>query len=605
MLPSPSKPRSRCAMKVLAVAALATVSLASRAASADEVAATWNAENDGTWTYAPAWSTNPNYPDNTMGTTYDAVLGGTGGNQYQVTLDSDITINSLSVSSDDAILDQVDGTFQAGTINLSAGSYLMEAGTLSNSTLNLSGDGTFLAENYSGGTLTNVTLNNGTLTTSGGGVTTLNNVSVTGGDLVTGPESVVYQQGTLAISSTNVYLGGDAQFCFDGQSRTIDNYTFYGLQSGGNAICVGGPTTSGSITLTLGSHVTIFDGNSITNFTPGDGSGVVNNGLIDADNSVGSEIAITTDNFTNNTLAEATNGGYLQVGTSYNANGDPTSWMNYGTLSAGAGGSTLDLEGNWHNLGTIVAADSNEVIMLGGSFATADIGTLNANGATVYISGSVNNNNATINIPAFGGVTELYGGAISGGTLNVGSGNLPVISGTVDNLHVTNGGLEVQSSLEILDQLTIDNKTLVLDADSSLFFSSQVQSVDNLNIQTSGYAYLYAAIPYDYTDPVSLTLGKGVIVHDGAQVEGTGGSTVTNQGDFLADNSASSQNTTPGILIDVTNFNNSGLLEASNGGTINIGMTSYSGAVSTVNFTNSGVLLVQNGTIASTSTLSL
>jgi hypothetical protein len=568
----PTRPSAIRAAKFLGAASIAAVSLHTRPVFAVEVSSSWLSETDGTWTYAPAWSTNPNVPNNGGGSSYDAVLGGSGGNPYVVTLDSDITVNSLTISSDDALLEQMDGTFQGGTINISAGAYQMGSGTLSNSSVQLSGDGTFVTYG-----------------------SVLNNLHVSGGDLVTGPESIVVQQGSLSIANTNLDLGGDAEFCFDGPSRTIDNLTIKNLQSGENTICVGGPTSGGSINLTLGSHFTAYDGVTFSNYTPGDGSGLINGGTLNADASVGGGITVNTDIFTNNSLAEATNGGYLQISSA--------NWVNKGTLLAGAAdsqgnGSTVDLEGNWRNAGTIEATDSSAFINLGGNFTDADIGTLITNGATVSITGTLDNTNATFKPSTYGGVFELGGGTISNGTLDI-SGGLTIYDGTFDNVHVTGGTPEIQADgeLEVLDQLTVDSKNIVVDSGGKIFFGSANQTLDNISITPAGYAYLYVARPFDYTDTGTLTLGTNAIIHDGATITAPAGSTLINDGTLLADNTVQTAGSDIGIEVSIANFTNAGLVEASNGGVVTI--------ESNVKLTNTGILEVQNGTIVASGGLNL
>src|SRR5579872_146230 len=99
--------RGRNARRVLAVAAWAVLGVGAIGVQADTTA-TWLSETNGNWTNASLWSTSPNYPNNgtPAGQNYDAVINATGGSSYTLKLNSDVSLNNITINSADAIVDQ-------------------------------------------------------------------------------------------------------------------------------------------------------------------------------------------------------------------------------------------------------------------------------------------------------------------------------------------------------------------------------------------------------------------------------------------------------------------------------------------------------------------
>ncbi len=153
-------PPSRRARRILGIAVCAAVGGWAMVGRADTTA-TWVSETSGDWANAALWSTSPNYPDNgsPAGVNYQALLNATGGTSYTTTIDSDVTVDGITIDSADATVDQTSGTVQAGTIAVSNGNYQMDGGTLANTSLNISGGSIAI----SNGTLNNVVVSSGTL----------------------------------------------------------------------------------------------------------------------------------------------------------------------------------------------------------------------------------------------------------------------------------------------------------------------------------------------------------------------------------------------------------------------------------------------------------
>jgi MYXO-CTERM domain-containing protein len=291
----------------------------------------------------------------------------------------------------------------------------------------------------------------------------------------------------------------------------------------------------------------------------------------------GTEVDVS--NFVNNNIAQD-----ITIGADTFTNG--------GTLSCSSNGD-LQVGGNWSNTGTILAADDTCEIDLGGTFTTAGIGTLITNGASVDITGSLDNTNATLNPGSYGGQWSLEG-TLNGGTLDTSGGNVELDYGTLNGVHVTGGDLEIGdgAQVQIQNGITIDDHNLDIGSGAQVIFDGPGQTIDNLNIVPAGYAYLYPSGD-DSSGPQTLTLGSNVTVHDGvtfrSQQVGDG---LVNDGTLIADNAVGI-----GIDVDVDNFTNNGLAEASNSGTLTIEPTT--------SFTNAGILALQNGTIRATGGISL
>jgi hypothetical protein len=551
------------------------------AIAAADTTANWLTAVDGNWSTAARWSTSPNVPNNGNGGVNYLVNIAASGAPYLLTLDSDITVDDVTVNNVQAFLAQTGGIFQAGTINLDAGKYVLAGGTLLDTTVNLAG-GSFHG---------------------GGG--TLNNVHVSGGDLLIDATLTVISQvvGGLTVDNHTIDVTGYAEFTsidqtgntlnvsgvayFDGGSQTIDHVTISG---NAGTIYAGSPAAGqGSQALTLGAHA-VLEGILTTadapNISSTPASTLINNGTINAASSDSIEIGNT--NFTNNATAEATGAGVLSI--------DAAAWSNAsgGTISANA--STLNFNvnnpGNWTNAGTITATNAS-TINLGGSFATSDIGSLTASAdSNVVIVGALNNATATLTPGSFGGIWSLGGGTITGGTVNLAGGNFSVQSGTLDTVHFTNGDLAVKGgTLTVKNSLVVDtqninvsgaggavvfqgsvpgNLKVTLGDDTSLTFDGPSQSVSNLTItgnranpddapaiHISG-AYAGGGIILEPEN--TTTISGSLYIDDGAYP-----STLTNNGTINANHAGQM------LTIYTTTFKNFATLKATNGGYLVIG----------------------------------
>ncbi len=207
--------RSRLAL----AASVATVACGLRiqVATADTTAM-WTSQTSGNWTDPTHWSTNPNYPNNgtPVGTDYQALIDATGLSPFTVTLNSNVSLDGLSLNSSKATLSQTGGTLQVNTLGLNAGSYTINGGTLTNSdVVEANGDALIVQS----GTLNGVTVQGGNvnLASYGSSSTVQNGISIPNGSLDLPAPNLLNNAGSTAVT-------------FDGASQTINGFTIQDVQ---------------------------------------------------------------------------------------------------------------------------------------------------------------------------------------------------------------------------------------------------------------------------------------------------------------------------------------------------------------------------------------
>ncbi len=402
-----------------ALEALGFFSLSAPDALAANVTSTWSAATSGAWNVNANWTNVPasgGFPNNGNGgvATYDAVIS-PAGSPYTVTLNTDVTVEDLSLNSANATLSHTAGTLTAtGAINLTAGTFQLNGGTIANTTVNVGG-GTLNVADNAANLLTGVTVN-GDLTlnsnsahTKLAGGTTFNTAHLAEFQAALGFAPGQTLSGTILFEgSTNalraVEMNGTAGAFTVGPMGVIRTAAGFG----GNAQIGGAFFTGGAMALT-------------------------NNGLISSQTS-GRTVTVNPDTLTNGGtgILEAKSGGILTIaptgdldqcghdqreqpesvnlGGTFNATGGIGAWSNTagtvnvtGTVNAGSGANTLTLNnstGSWTlNGGTIS----------GGALAFADGKTLNvADNAANLLTGVTVNGDLTLNSNS--AHTKLAGG---------------------------------------------------------------------------------------------------------------------------------------------------------------------------------------------------
>ena len=370
-----SRLRRRTASALLASAA----ALCALPAVAADVTSTWSTATTGIWNANGNWTNVPalgGFPNNgNLGiATYDAIISAIGP-AYTVTLNTNITVEDLTLSSANATVNHTAGTFTAtGAMTISAGTYQLSGGTISNTVVNVSG-GTFLFTS-SAGILSNGAVFNGDLNLSAGSAA----VRLQTGATFTGMANLSGSNTALGIQDTQTLTG-----------KTIN------LDGSGAALGV-----EGTNTLTLGAGTLVRGRGTVgaAQFAGGT-STLLNTGTIRAD-LAGQTLSINPSSFTNQAggVVEAISGSTLSVPNGYTQTGGITR-VNVGTINSPA---ISILGGSLEGTGTINAA-----------VTSAGIINLNAGGT---ITGTLNLTGGSWS--GLGAVTGLT--TASSGTFTIGSG---------------------------------------------------------------------------------------------------------------------------------------------------------------------------------------
>jgi hypothetical protein len=487
--------RSLTLAALLASGALRHVSLEARAA---DTIATWNAPTSDTWTNASDWSTNPAYPNNAMpaGVNYQAVIAATG-SPYTVSLDSDVSVDGLILNSADATLSQTEGTFQASTLTLDAGSLAINGGTFANSSIVDT-----VGEQIS---VQNATFSNDHLSQNT--------------DLFVNSSGSLTIQNGLTADGSAILLSSGASVIFDGASRTLDDLGI--VMSLTSVVQVGGPTSGANCTLTIDSSANVSGAGTITGIV---GSTLVNNSTING-SSITVPLTISTPNFINNGTIKADNNTIVTINSS--------SWINQGTIEASQFG----------------------IVNLGGTFTPADIGNVqHSTNGIINITGTLDVSGTTMTFNNVTGPWTLNGGTIKGGIIDQSQGqNLLIDSGVFDGVTIEGNDFALatfrSSTLSIVDGINngTDGPSGILDLPSpnflnngseTLTFDGISQTIGNITIRdfqvnSNSNSIINIGGPTS-PGPVTVTIGPKATISSSGPFRITGisdpGSTLLNEG---------------------------------------------------------------------------
>ena len=302
-----------------ALEALGFFQPSSPAALAADVTSSWSTATSGNWNVNANWTNVPalgGFPNNGNGSvaTYDAVIG-PAGSSYNVTLNTNITVEDLLLNSATATLNQTAGTFTAtGAIALSAGTFQVNGGTISNTIVNVTG-GTLAFASDVNNLLSGVTVN---------GDLTLNTIvavtKIAGG--------TTFATAHLAANATSLGFAPGQTL-----SGTI---LFEGAAPGTRHVELNG--TAGSFTIGATGVIRTNtgltgDGNLGASFQYGGAMTLANNGLISSQVS-GRTITVSATSVTNAGTLEAVNGGILAVPLGYTQTAGITRVDSGGIISA-------------------------------------------------------------------------------------------------------------------------------------------------------------------------------------------------------------------------------------------------------------------------------
>ena len=265
------------------------------AAARAQVEAVWSSSVGGYWDDGANWSSNPDYPNNDGGVTYNATIDLVA-DPYFVVLDTDVTVDNFTLDSSSATVIQNAGTFSVlDEVNLLSGTYRIGGARILGGIWNVA-PGTFDVSNSEDNVLDGVTFNGDLeLTSYNDKLRIANGLNINGAVNLSGEKARLTFEGNQVLDNTSVN--------FASTSWTYRQYL---------SVAEGG-------SLTLGPNV-VVQGNR--GEIDGEGT-LVNQGRISA----GTQLTIA-----------------------------PQTFVNEGTIEALD--SKLTIGGNWSNLGTITAVDS-------------------------------------------------------------------------------------------------------------------------------------------------------------------------------------------------------------------------------------------------------
>jgi fibronectin-binding autotransporter adhesin len=561
--------------RILAFAALSAVPSAVTSARGDTIAE-WQSTLGGTWNSAANWSTNPNFPNNgtPTGTNYQANFDLTAASNYTVSTSgiTTLAVDAINITSPNAVVQQNGTSLTVGGINMTAGTYQFRSGTLSGaapgSTVSIAPTATF---QLSGGTLNQLTFTGSNV----GCVSASKTITVTNGLNFSGFQ-LNANQNTLT-------------FNFDGASQTLDQIVLNcapPTTTKSPILNVGGPTSAGPVTLTLGTGATVQGIATFQDNPSTAGDTLLNDGTVDA-NTSGQTFTINTSNFTNNATAEVSNGTLL-----INA----TNWTNAKAGTISDSGATLSLQGSWSNAGTI-ATTGAAVVNFGGTFNTSGQGAYTPSAATVTIlTASVNNTGSTFTLSGSANSWQMNGATITGGTLALANSSvLNLTTATFNGVTVTG-----TTSLTVGNSLTLENGTVLptgvtvnLTANfDQLDYVGAIQTADNITINANTGVTHYLGFGNPIANAAAIfTLGANALLEGNVQIlDKTASDSFVNKGTVTADSS------TTGYVqfYDKGNVTNNGTMNATNGALFVVNPSFNN----TASFTNNGTINDDHSTLS-------
>lgn len=470
------------------------------------VNSSWLDASDGNWIDTSHWSTNPVFPNNdtpTLGTTYEVLIDAMGAD-YTVTLEDDISVDRITINSNNATLQQDGGELNVGTIDIQQGAYHVRSQSEDARIIGatIGGDGVF-------------TLDRGRLVD-----TTIAADSVMGIALVEG--DLTLDNSVMSLRFIDFDYGGISGNQLDGNG-TLRFENPYGTgtirhsEAGGR--------------LTIAPDIRI---ESTTGFGEIIGQYVVNQGTIRS--GAGTRLDIEARTFVNQ--GEVAIGGMTAIGHGLGT------WRNEGAIRIESGGQ-LEVRGTVtvDDLGTIIDESENAIRF---------IGVLDNRGQTLDLSGLDLNQRLSL----------TYTGRIRGGVLPADINDfLDIDYGCFEGVTLA-GDLaldEENDTLNVSGGLALqDNITLTMGTRTELLFEG-----NNVNLNGQGTVLLD---PDSTTGVFARVMGDSLIIGPDVTIRnGTNPNNALymefqeNQGTIVAES--------PGgmIRIDKHTFSNNGVIRAVDG----------------------------------------
>ena len=506
---------------------------------AADVTSTWNT-GTGNWGVNSNWTNAPalgGFPNNGSGgvSTYDAMINAIG-SPYTVTLNLNITVEDLALNSANATLNHTSGIFSAtGAATISSGTYQLSGGTISNTTINLTG-GNF-AFTSSGGILSNGALLNGDLNLS----STSAYVRLLSGAGFSGMANLSGTSTKLVIEDTRTLTG-----------KTIN-------LDGSNAVL----GIDGTNTLTLGAGTLVRGRGQVgqAQFVGGTNA-LINQGTIRAD-LTGQTLTIGGNSFSSQAggQVEATNGGILNFVT-----------LNNPGIINTSGGGVVTLSGTWNNPGNYIFSGTGSLTLSGGTISGGQI-TPGGSGQTLLFTSSggfLSNGallNGDLNLSSTSATVRLLSGASFGGMANLSGGN---------------------TRLVIEDTRTLTGKTINLDG------SNAVLGIDGTNTLTLGAGTLVRG--RGQVGQAQFVGGTNALINQGTIRADLTGQTLTIGGNSFSSQAGGQVEATNGGILNFVTLNNPGIINTSGGGVV--GLSGTWNNPGNYTFSGTGSLSLLGGTVS-------
>ncbi|MHC4994737.1 MAG: beta strand repeat-containing protein, partial [Planctomycetota bacterium] len=383
------------------------------------------------------------------------------------------------------------------------------------------------------------------------------------------------------VAGANINLTGiGTQVIGVGYTTTLSGKTI-NLDGSSSTFSVDGDNT---VTLDTGTTLRGAGGINVV-FSNAGSQHLVNKGLISSDTET-----LSVNNFVESLTNDP--GGNVQVVGGNILNMQANQFINNGDMLA-TGGSVLRLSstGGWDNNGTITV-DATSRLEIEVPFATADLGTIdNSAGGTVRVETTWDNSGETFNFNTTTGSWFLFGGTVSGGTLNPGPGGDTLLFSSSQANTLTNNA-------------TVVGDLNLIGSSRVRLFSGATFTGQNVNYTGSGTKVL--GVQYDFTlvnqhinmtegtPSISIDADTTLTVGPNSSINGKGGINVSyssagsqqlvNQGLITANLGS---NFTVSTSIDNLVNESTGTLSADNS-LLNIGAN---------RFENNGIAKAENGGI--------
>lgn len=540
--------------------------------AAAQIAAHWISPTDGNWTTSTNWTVDPSIPFNGFPNPldrYHAWIDAVGA-PYTVTIDFAIELDALSLNSVDATIHHTANqlNLNGGTLDLQAGHYLLDGGTLGNMVVSSSG-GTF-GLGAGDQALNGIAFDHVDLHIAGGQrLTATNQLEINGGTVYLGTgasRADLYVTGTNDLEGSGTYLLNNGLIQSNDDQLVISRF---------------------SIIRTVGGTANRLDARDM----------IVIRGTIAADGP-GHLLDLDTDlvRVSGTGRVEAINGATIYAT-------DLDQFDNRGSIHVGAG-STLFAD-RLLNTGTITAdaGATLELSMLNGD--ASDLGSFTGAGASVWVRGGFD---------LAGGVFDLGGGGwrfgdqfseASNGTITAASGGM-LLGGNYEgilldaDMFLANSSGTSESGIEVTagNSITLHRSAAAGSSSLSRFTTSALSGAGELRFEADGPISGSDSVLMGFND--ALTIGADFTVQAVSADGILGGLTITNHGTVEA------LNTNTLVNSAFADFNNTGTLRASNAGVLDLYNVTNTGHIEANSFgavflsgewSNTGTILVDNGTL--------